>query len=91
MKAPGFNRQLAERLPVVDLIEKTMMRRPPHAQMQLSMQLPSWMIQRLDEEACRLNTTRQAVVKDWLVEKLEVVDEIQLPNARFSDTKPPNT
>ena len=71
MKTAGFNRQFAQRLSGVELIDKSIARLPPQAQMQIGMQLPSWMIQRLDEEACRLNTTRQTLVKDWLVEKLE--------------------
>ncbi len=45
-------------------------RRPGLEQQKVSISLPSWMIDSLDEEAKRIGVTRQAIIKTWLDEKL---------------------
>ncbi|MEW6019548.1 MAG: CopG family transcriptional regulator [Pseudomonadota bacterium] len=37
----------------------------------VNVDLPLWMIERLDHEASRLGVTRQSVIKFWLAERLE--------------------
>jgi len=36
----------------------------------VNVDFPDWMVQRLDEEAQKLNISRQAVVKTWIYEHL---------------------
>ncbi len=45
-------------------------RRPGLEQQKVSISLPGWMIDSLDEEAKRIGVTRQAIIKTWLDEKL---------------------
>ena len=37
--------------------------------------LPPWAIQALDEEAARRGITRQSLIKTWLVDKLDYIEE----------------
>lgn len=36
----------------------------------VNLDFPDWMVRRLDEEARKLNISRQAVVKTWIYERL---------------------
>jgi hypothetical protein len=38
----------------------------------LSVQLPEWLIEVLDREACRMGISRQTVMKVWLTERADV-------------------
>ena len=42
-------------------------------QRRVNVDLPSWMIESLDQEARRVGVSRQAVIKFWLAERLEKV------------------
>ena len=46
-------------------------RRPELEQRKISVNLPSWMITRLDHEAKKMGTSRQSVIKVWIAEKLK--------------------
>ena len=46
-------------------------RRPELEQKKVSVNLPSWMITRLDHEAKKMGITRQSVIKVWIAEKLK--------------------
>ena len=37
----------------------------------VNVDFPEWMIRRLDEEAVKLNVSRQAIIKMWLSERLD--------------------
>ena len=37
----------------------------------VNVDFPEWMVQKLDEEAIKLNVSRQAVIKMWLRERLD--------------------
>lgn len=37
----------------------------------VNVDFPEWMVQKLDEEAVKLNVSRQAVIKMWLRERLD--------------------
>ena len=37
----------------------------------VNVDFPEWMIRRLDEEAIKLNVSRQAIIKMWLRERLD--------------------
>ena len=40
-------------------------------QQQVNIDMPLWMIQRLDREASRLGISRQAVIKTWLADRIK--------------------
>jgi hypothetical protein len=46
-------------------------RRPELEQKKVSVNLPSWMVDRLDHEAKKMGITRQSVIKIWIAEKLK--------------------
>jgi len=37
----------------------------------VNVDFPEWMVQKLDEEAMKMNVSRQAVIKMWLRERLD--------------------
>ena len=41
----------------------------------VSLDIPSWAIERLDHEADRRGITRQALLKTWIVDKLDALQE----------------
>jgi hypothetical protein len=45
--------------------------RPGLEQRRVNVDLPSWMIDSLDQEAKRVGVTRQSVVKIWLAERIK--------------------
>ena len=45
--------------------------RPNLVRRRVNIQLPSWMVDSLDQEAARLGVTRQSVIKMWLAERLD--------------------
>lgn len=48
-------------------------KRPNLEQKRVNLDLPVWMIERLDQEAKRLGVARQAIMKIFLAQKLEKV------------------
>lgn len=46
--------------------------RPGREQKRVNVDFPIWMIQSLDKEAQRLGVPRQAVIKVWLAERMNV-------------------
>ncbi len=49
--------------PFLDFKKATVVRR-------VNVDFPDWMVQRLDQEAKKLNISRQAVVKTWIYERI---------------------
>lgn len=41
----------------------------------VSLDIPTWAIEKLDKEADRRGITRQALLKTWIVDKLDSLDE----------------
>ena len=41
----------------------------------VSLDIPSWAIEKLDKEADRRGITRQALLKTWIVDKLDALQE----------------
>jgi len=54
-------------------VDYTKGRRPNLEQKRVNLDLPVWMIERLDKEARRLGVARQAVMKMFLAQHLEKV------------------
>jgi hypothetical protein len=54
-------------------VDYTKAKRPNLEQKRVNLDLPVWMIERLDQEAKRLGVARQAIMKMFLAQKLEKV------------------
>jgi hypothetical protein len=71
MKAKKFDTDFDEGKDVSAALDLSKARRPNQAQKRVNVDFPTWMIERLDQEAGRLGVTRQSIIKIWLAEKLE--------------------
>ncbi len=58
-----------------DYIDWTKARRPNIEQKRVNLDLPKWMIERLDQKAKRIGVARQAIMKMLLAERLEMKTE----------------
>lgn len=58
---------------ISEQIDWTKARRPNLEQKRVNLDLPIWMIERLDQEARRLGVARQAIMKMFLAQHLEKV------------------
>lgn len=58
---------------ISEYIDYTKAHRPNLAQKRVNLDLPIWMIERLDQEAKRLGVARQAIMKMFLSQHLERV------------------
>ena len=56
---------------VTDFLDVSTIRRPKQQLNRVNVDLPVWMIERLDREAKHLGVMRQAIIKVWLAERLE--------------------
>ncbi|MFA5233708.1 MAG: CopG family antitoxin [Sulfurimonas sp.] len=56
-----------------EFIDYSKSRRPNLEQKRVNLDLPLWMIERLDQEARRLGVARQAIMKMFLAQHLEKV------------------
>ncbi len=71
MKATEFDKKFDEGQDITSMLDVKKARRSSHVQKRINVDLPTWMIQLLDEEAKRLGVSRQSVIKFWLDERLE--------------------
>jgi hypothetical protein len=55
-------------LPYLDI---TTLRRPNLDQKRVNVDLPVWMIQKLDRQAGLIGVTRQSIIKVWLSERIK--------------------
>jgi hypothetical protein len=46
-------------------------RRPELDKKKININLPAWMINQVDEQAKKMGTSRQAILKVWIAEKLK--------------------
>lgn len=56
---------------MTDYFDWSKARRPGLEAKRVNVDFPQWMVARLDAEAKRRGVTRQALIKMWLVEKLD--------------------
>jgi len=60
---------------ILEDIDLTHARRPGLENKRVNVDFPVWMVTALDREAKRLGVTRQSVIKIWLADRLETVDQ----------------
>ena len=71
MKTSEFDRQFDAGEDITKALDLTTARRPKQEPKRVNVDFPVWMIEELDKEANRLATTRQAIIKVWLAERLD--------------------
>jgi hypothetical protein len=74
MKAETFDRKFEAGEDITADLDLDKASRPRLEQKRVNVDFPSWMVDRLDNEAKRLGITRQSVIKIWLSERLEQAD-----------------
>lgn len=57
---------------VTDYFDFEKATRPNRETRKVNVDMPEWMIEALDDEAGRLSVNRQAVIKFWLAERIEL-------------------
>lgn len=60
---------------VIRFLDLKTVNRPGLETRRVSVDFPEWMISRLDQEAARLGVTRQSVIKFWISEKFDSVQD----------------
>lgn len=56
---------------IVPYLDLTTLRRPNLDQKRVNVDLPIWMIQKLDRQAGLIGVTRQSIIKVWLSERIK--------------------
>ena len=72
MKTKAFDQAFDKGDDVSKYLDFSKATRPGREQKRVNVDFPIWMIQSLDKEAQRLGVPRQAVIKVWLAERLNV-------------------
>ena len=70
MKAKTFDRKFDQTEKIIDHLDLSKARRIGTDPTRVSVDLPRWMVDSLDREACRLGVTRQSLIKLWLADRL---------------------
>jgi len=72
MKAKEFDKKFDSGEDITGLLDMSKARRINQSPKRINLDMPLWMIEKLDREASRLGVTRQSVIKIWLAERLDV-------------------
>lgn len=71
MKAKEFEKKFDKGEDISKYLDLSHASRPARDQRRVNVDLPKWMIESLDKEACRLGVTRQSIIKVWIAERLQ--------------------
>ena len=87
--AADFDRRFDNGEDISEFIDWSKATRPGHAKSRVNVDIPNWMIQRLDLTASRHGIARQALIKQWLAERLTSDSDLfknlgAAPKVRFS-------
>jgi macrodomain Ter protein organizer (MatP/YcbG family) len=69
-KATSFDKKFDDGESIIEHLDLSKARRPAEEQKRINMEMPVWMLAKLDREAKRMGVTRQSVIKIWLAERL---------------------
>ncbi len=73
MKAREFDKRFDEGEDITHLLDLSSARKPNQELKRVNVDIPIWMVNKLDQEAKRVGVTRQSIIKIWLAERLERV------------------
>ena len=86
MKASEFDRIFDEgEEDILQYLDLTKVRRIGLEQKRVNVDFPQWMVNQMDREAKRLGVTRQSIIKVWIGERLEALQEKQIRANLISD------
>lgn len=71
MKAKELDKKFDKGENISEHLDLSKAARPGRTQRRVNVDLPTWMVVSLDEEAKRLGVTRQSIIKVWLAERLK--------------------
>lgn len=74
MKAREFDKRFDEGEDITHLLDLSSARKPNQELKRVNVDIPIWMVNKLDQEAKRVGVTRQSIIKIWLAELLERVN-----------------
>jgi hypothetical protein len=69
--AEELDRRFDDGEDISDFLDWESARRPGLEQRRVNVDLPVWMIQRLDRQADLIGVTRQSIIKVWLSERIK--------------------
>lgn len=72
MNAEELDQKFDDGDDILEYFDLTTLKRPGLETQQVEIDFPQWMVEALDREAQRLGIQRQAVVKVWIAERLDV-------------------
>ena len=71
MKAIEFDEKFDNGEDVSEFLDFEKSNRIKHNPKRINVDMPLWMIQKIDLEASRLGVTRQSIIKFWVAERLQ--------------------
>ncbi|MCO5250381.1 MAG: BrnA antitoxin family protein [Candidatus Kapabacteria bacterium] len=71
MKAQEFDKKFDDGEDLTSYLDIKKSKKTSREMKRVNVDLPLWMIAKLDDEANRLGVTRQSIIKVWLADKLE--------------------
>ena len=72
MKATSFDKKFEDGEDITAHLDLSQARRPEQEAKRVNIDFPVWVVQKVDKEARRLGVSRQALLKIWVAERLEV-------------------
>jgi len=71
MKAEEFDKIFDDnKEDIVEYLDLSTIKRPNLAPKRINIDFPTWMVDKLDEEARHIGVSRQAIIKTWLADKI---------------------
>ena len=71
MKATEFDDKFDSGEDISEMLDLSKAKRIKQSLKRINLDMPLWMLEKLDKEATRLGVTRQSVIKIWLAERLD--------------------
>lgn len=71
MKASEFDKKFDSGEDISGELDFSKAKRIKNIPKRINLDIPEWMLDKLDKEASRLGVTRQSIIKIWLAERLE--------------------
>ena len=77
--AKELDRRFDDGEDISEFLDTTKAFRPNLEQRRVNLDLPNWMIDKLDYEAKRVGVTRQSIMKVWISERIKV-EQVEIAN-----------
>ncbi|NBD16613.1 MAG: CopG family transcriptional regulator [Cyanobacteria bacterium] len=71
MKAEEFDRKFDNNEDITPFLDLSLAHRPGNEPQAITLNLPQWMLEAIDQQAQRLGVTRESIIKVWLAQRLE--------------------